>query len=213
MFKIMHILYRISQIIPVFCERVQQVICLEDSWEIVDLDDVTKLVHIDVEAHVDKEVVANVLNGNSRGLFQVSLNLAGQTQQPYLILRIKALLSKSVSSPTSKFTSSVKSVQETLEGSVSFSSLPKVILAKDNRGGSRTSPGPGAGLSSRDLWTQSAALRCSCVAVDDDFVVSGTKDSDDLQVQQSAAGLVKVLSSGGCCAFCNDSLSRTARGM
>lgn len=210
----MNILHWISQIIPVVCERVQQVICLEYSWKIVDLDDVTKFVQIDVEAHVDKEVVVNVLNANSRGLFQVRLNLAGQTQQPYLILRIKALLSKRVSSATSKFTSSVKSVQETLEGSVSFSSLPKVILAKDNRGGSRTSPGPSAGLSSRYLWTQSAALRCSCVAVDDDFVVSGMTDSDDLQVQQPAAGLVKVLSSGGCCcAFCNDSLSRTARGM
>lgn len=76
----MNILYRISQIIPIFCERIQQVICLEYSWEIVDLDDVTKLVQIDVEAHVDKEVVVNVLNGHSGGLFQVRLNLAGQTQ-------------------------------------------------------------------------------------------------------------------------------------
>lgn len=76
----MNILYRISQIIPVFCEGVQQVIFLEYSWEIVDLDDVTELVQIDVDAHVDKEVVLNVLNGNSRGLFQVRLNLAGQTQ-------------------------------------------------------------------------------------------------------------------------------------
>lgn len=51
------------------------------------------------------------------------------------------------------------------------------------------------------------------MGVDDDFVVSGMKDSGDPQVQSPAAGVVKVLSSGGCGAFCNDSLSRTARGM
>lgn len=76
----MDILHRSSQITPVFGECVQQVICLEHSWEIVDLDDVTKLFQIVVDAHVDKEVVVNVLDGNSRGLFQVRLNLAGQTQ-------------------------------------------------------------------------------------------------------------------------------------
>lgn len=61
----MNIMDRISQIIPVFCECVQQVLCLEYSWEIVDLNDVTKLVQIHVDAHVDKEVIVNMLNRNS----------------------------------------------------------------------------------------------------------------------------------------------------
>lgn len=70
----------ISQIKPVFRESVQQVICLEYSWEVVDLDDMTKLLQIDVSAQVDKEVVLNMLNGNIRGVFQVHLNLTGQSQ-------------------------------------------------------------------------------------------------------------------------------------
>lgn len=54
------------------------------------------------------------------------------------------------------------------------------------------------------------------MAVDDDFavsVVSGMKGSDDVQMQLSAAGLVKILTPGGFCEFCKDSLSRIARGM
>lgn len=120
---------RISQILPVFCKSVQQVVRLENGWELIDLDDVTKLVQRDVDAHVNKVVVVSMLNGNSPCLFQVHINLKAQTHHKSFILRIKIFLSKITA--TSMFTSSVKSVQDTLRrsslSSLSFSSLLKVI--------------------------------------------------------------------------------------
>lgn len=117
---------RISQIIPVFRKSAQQIVRLERGWKAVDLDDVTKLVQRDVDAHVNKVVVASVLNGDGRGLLQVRLNLKGQTRHKEFIPRIKIFLSKMTA--TRVFTSSVKSVHDTLgRNSLSFSSLLKVM--------------------------------------------------------------------------------------
>lgn len=71
----MEILIKSHRFLPVFRKSVQQVVRLERGREIVDLDDVAKLVRVDVDAHVNKVVVARVLNANSRGLLQVRLNL------------------------------------------------------------------------------------------------------------------------------------------
>lgn len=76
-----------SQVIPVVCESVQQVVGLEGGWETEDFDDVTKLLRIDVDVHVSKVVVVSVLDGNGRALFQVRLNLTGQMRWKSFILR------------------------------------------------------------------------------------------------------------------------------
>lgn len=110
--------------LPVFRKSVQQVVRLERGREIVDLDDVAKLVRVDVDAHVNKVVVARVLNANSRGLLQVRLNLR-KTGRTVNNLREEATIC--LFENHDRFTSSVTSAQDALgRNSLSFSSLPKV---------------------------------------------------------------------------------------
>lgn len=46
----------------------------------------TKLIRVDIDTHADihRVVIVNMLNGDSHGLFQVCLNLIGQTQNNWL---------------------------------------------------------------------------------------------------------------------------------
>lgn len=69
---------------PVLCESIQEVFCFEHRWEVIDLDHVAKLIRVDTHILIYGEVIVNVLDGNGHCLFQMCLDLTGQTQNNWL---------------------------------------------------------------------------------------------------------------------------------
>lgn len=67
---------------PVLCESVQEIIRFKQYREVINLDHMAKLIRVDIDAlvHIQGVVIVNLLDGNSHCLFQVGLDLIGQTQ-------------------------------------------------------------------------------------------------------------------------------------
>lgn len=65
-----------------FSEGIQQVVGFKDMWEVVDLNNVTKLfwVEVDVQALVQSVVVLGVLNADARRLVHMGLDLTATTK-------------------------------------------------------------------------------------------------------------------------------------
>lgn len=66
---------------PVFCESIQEVICFEQRWEVIDLDHMAELICVDAHALVNGIIIVDVLDGKSRGFFQMCSYLTGKTQR------------------------------------------------------------------------------------------------------------------------------------
>lgn len=72
----------IQRCTPVLCKSIQEVVRLEDHWEVIDLNHVTKLIRIDADTHalIHRVVIVSVLNGDGHCLLQVGLDLRGQRE-------------------------------------------------------------------------------------------------------------------------------------
>lgn len=60
---------------PVVCESIQEVICFEHRWKVIDLDHMAKLIRVDAHILIHRVVIMDVLNGKRHCLFQMCLDL------------------------------------------------------------------------------------------------------------------------------------------
>lgn len=65
---------------PVVCKSIHEVVCFEHRWEVIDLNHMAKLNRVDTHVLINRVVIVYMLNGNSHRLFQMCLDLTGQTQ-------------------------------------------------------------------------------------------------------------------------------------
>lgn len=63
------------QLKPVLCESIQEVVRLEHRRKVVDLDHVAKLLQVETHILISRVVVEDVLDGNSRRVFQMGFDL------------------------------------------------------------------------------------------------------------------------------------------
>lgn len=68
---------------PELRESIQEVLRFEKRWEVVDLNDVAKVTHIQAHVLVCAVVIVNVLNGKNNSLFQIRLDLT-ETQNKWV---------------------------------------------------------------------------------------------------------------------------------
>lgn len=67
-----------SGLLPVVCERVEEVVCLEQRWKVVDLDHVTKVIRVESYVLIEGVIAVNLFYGDTVCFFEMCLNLKGQ---------------------------------------------------------------------------------------------------------------------------------------